>query len=296
MKYTGITYRPPFEAGSLLLQVTEGCSHNSCSFCTMYRDVPFRTESIEQIEKDIQEAAKYVPHVNRVFLENGDPFVLSADRLIQIAEKIHQYLPDVETISMYASIKNIQNKSDEELLRFRSLRINELNIGVESGLDDALMLMNKGYTAKQALYELNRLKNAGIDYGANIIFGAAGNGRHQENAEATAELLNETRPYLIFTGTIHADPGCPLYEDLQNGAFVENTFEEYLQEEEHFLSLLDLPGCLYFGLHPSNVVPMQGYLNEDKELLLGEIQKKRKWLGKRLDERPVRYGEGAILS
>ena len=295
MHYTGTIYRPPFEARSLLLQVTTGCSHNRCSFCTMYRDEPFRVEPLEQIEEDLAEARQYVPNITRVFLENGDPFALSADRLEQIAVMIHAYLPRVETIAMYASIKNVIGKSDEELRRLRNLGINELNIGVESGLDEALSYMNKGYTAAQAKYELNRLKSAGIDYGANIILGCAGPERRHENAAATAALLNETKPYLIFTGTIHSDLGCPLYEDMQSGRFVESTFGEYLDEEEELLELLDLTDCYLFGLHPSNIVTMHGNLPEDKAVMLDLIRKRREELANRLDERPVRYGEGAVL-
>ena len=295
MHYTGTIYRPPFEARSLLLQVTTGCSHNKCSFCTMYRDEPFRVEPLEQIEEDLVEARQYVPNVTRVFLENGDPFALSADRLEQIAGMIHAYLPKVETIAMYASIKNVIGKSDEELRRLRNLGINELNIGVESGLDETLSYMNKGYTAAQAKYELNRLKSAGIDYGANIILGCAGPERRHENAVATAALLNETKPYLIFTGTIHSDPGCPLYEDMQSGRFVESTFGEYLDEEEELLERLDLTDCYLFGLHPSNIVTMHGNLPEDKAVMLELVRKRREELASRLDERPVRYGEGAVL-
>ena len=295
MHYTGTIYRPPFEARSLLLQVTTGCSHNRCSFCTMYRDEPFRVEPLEQIEEDLAEARQYVPNVTRVFLENGDPFALSADRLEQIAGMIREYLPRVETIAMYASIKNVIGKSDEELRRLRNLGINELNIGVESGLDEALTYMNKGYTSEQAKYELNRLKSAGIDYGANIILGCAGPERRHENAVATAALLNETKPYLIFTGTIHSDPGCPLYEDMQSGRFVESTFGEYLDEEEELLERLDLTDCYLFGLHPSNIVTMHGNLPEDKAAMLELVRKRREELANRLDERPVRYGEGAVL-
>ena len=295
MHYTGTIYRPPFEARSLLLQVTTGCSHNKCSFCTMYRDEPFRMEPLDQIEEDLVEARQYVPNVTRVFLENGDPFALSADRLEQIAVMIHAYLPRVETIAMYASVKNVIGKSDEELRRLRNLGINELNIGVESGLDEALAYMNKGYTAAQAKYELNRLKSAGIDYGANIILGCAGAERRHENAAATAALLNETKPYLIFTGTIHSDPGCPLYDDMQSGRFVESTFGEYLDEEEELLELLDLTECYLFGLHPSNIVTMHGNLPEDKAAMLELIRKRREELANRLNERPVRYGEGAVL-
>lgn len=295
MKYTGLTYRPPYEADSLLLQVTTGCSHNQCAFCTMYRGVPFEMESFEQIESDLQEAAKYVPDMDRVFLENGDPFCLSADRLAEIAEMIHKYLPKVNTIAMYASIRNIKGKTDEELKRLRNLGINELNIGVESGLDETLLRMNKCFTADEALCELSRLKEAGIDYGANIILGAGGAGKQEENAVATAKLLNATKPYLLFTGTTHPAEGCPLYEDLQTGKFVENTFGEYLDEEEILFSNLDLEGCFYFGLHPSNVLRTQGWLNRDREKILEEIAHRRDQLHSVLDRRPVRYGEGAII-
>ena len=295
MHYTGTIYRPPFEARALLLQVTTGCSHNRCSFCTMYRDEQFRMEPLEQIEEDLEEAREYVPGVKRVFLENGDPFALSADRLEQIAVMIQAYLPKVETIAMYASIKNVIGKTDEELRRLRTLGINELNIGVESGLDEALAYMNKGYTAEQAVYELKRLGAAGIVYGANIILGCAGAERRHENAAATAALLNETDPYLIFTGTIHSDPGCPLHEDIQAGRFVESTFGEYLDEEEELLKLLDLTDCYLFGLHPSNIVRMHGNLPEDKEVMLELIRKRRDQLAGRLNDKPVRYGEGAVF-
>ena len=295
MHYSGTIYRPPFESASLLLQVTAGCSHNRCAFCTMYRDVPFRMEPMEQIERDLDEAARRYPHVRRVFLENGDPFVLSAERLAAIAERIHERLPEVETIAMYASVLNIQTKTDAELRALRALGINELNIGVESGLDDALQAMEKGYTAAEAVAELTRLRVAGIDFGANVILGAAGAGRGPENAVMTAELLNATKPYLIFTGTIHADPGCPLYEKLQSGAFTESTVGEYLDEEETLLQCLDID-CRYFGLHPSNIVPMNGRLPEGKETLLAQVRAAReRFTARQLAFRPRRYGEGAVV-
>ena len=295
MKYTGITYRPPFEADSLLLQVTRGCSHNRCTFCTMYRDVPFGIESEEQIQKDLLEAREFAPDTERVFLENGDAFCLSADKLKRIAEIIHFHLPAVKTIAMYASINNIRGKSDQDLKDLCKMGINDLNIGVESGFDPALKYMNKGFDAAQAKQELLRLREAGIYYGANIILGAAGAGMEEENALATARLLNATKPYLVFTGTIHANPGCPLYDDMKAGRFQEGTIGQYLDEEEIFLSQLELDDCYYFGLHPSNVVRMHGYLPEDKDKLLSILSLRRKQLSDHLDEIPERYGEGGII-
>lgn len=134
MNYTHPVYRPLFEANSLLLRVTAGCSHNKCAFCSMYRNVPFSVEKIEQIEKDLTEARLLYSRVRRVFLVSGDPFVLKANQLSRIAERVNHHLPEVENIAMYDSITNIANKSDEELKALRALNINDLNIGLESGL------------------------------------------------------------------------------------------------------------------------------------------------------------------
>lgn len=138
MNMTGIVYRPPYEANSLLLQVTLGCSHNKCTFCYMYPDVQFKVCPMEEVEADIDEATHYCPNVKRVFLEHGDAFVLSAERLLRIADAVHQKLPKVEAIAMYASIQNIKTKTDEELHQLRNAGIHGLDIGVESGLDAAL--------------------------------------------------------------------------------------------------------------------------------------------------------------
>ena len=290
-----VMFRPPFEAASLLLEVTHGCSHNACAFCTMYRGVPFQLEPMERVEECVRTAAVRRPGVKRVFLEHGDAFALSAERLIRIAELIHAYLPRVEMIAMYASIKNIASKSDDDLERLREAGIGDLNVGVESGLDEALRWMNKGYTAAQARHELLRLKRAGIPWGANVILGAAGPALRSENAIATAELLSATRPNLIFTGTLHADPGCPLYEAIKSGAFAESTFGEYFDEEETLIERLELDDCVFFGLHPSNVVTMEGCLPRDKDRLLAELRDEREYLRDRLDRCPVRAAEGAIM-
>ncbi|MBQ9307415.1 MAG: radical SAM protein [Clostridia bacterium] len=159
MHFTGPVYCPPFEARSFLLQVTTGCSHNRCAFCTMYRDVPFTVEPLSQIEADLQEAEPWKEGISRVFLESGDPFTLSYERLCRIAELIHRYLPHAQTIAMYASIRNISGKTDAELSALRKLGINELNIGVESGSDAVLRAMHKGYNAREARHELLRLSH-----------------------------------------------------------------------------------------------------------------------------------------
>lgn len=296
MNMTGLVYRPPYEANSLLLQVTLGCSHNKCTFCYMYPDVQFTVCPMEEIEADIEEAARHWPDVKRVFLEHGDAFVLSSDRLIKIADAIYHKLPKVETIAMYASIQNIKHKTDAELRRLRDCGINGLDIGVESGLDVALEYMNKGHTSEEAREQLLRLTKAGIDYSFNAILGCGGANLWRENAEATADLINAVQPHLLFIGTLHAQPGCRLYGEMRSGAFKECTCGQLLDEQELLISQLDLKDTYYFGSHPSNLVPMQGKLPKHKQDMIDVVQEMREQLRHQLDKYPVRGGEGSVLN
>ena len=296
MNMTGIVYRPPYEANSLLLQVTLGCSHNKCTFCYMYPDVQFKVCPMEEVEADIEEATHYCPNVKRVFLEHGDAFVLSAEKLLKIADAIHRKLPRVETIAMYASIQNIKSKTDEELRQLRTAGIHGLDIGVESGLDAALTYMNKGHTAAEAREQLLRLTEAGMDYSFNAILGCGGAELWQENADATADLINAVQPHLLFIGSLHAQPGCRLYQDMRSGAFKECTIGQLLDEQERLIRRLDLKDTYYFGSHPSNLVPMQARLPDQKQDMIEAVQETREQLRTHLDEFPVRGGEGSILN
>jgi len=272
MNYTRPVYRPPFEANSLLLQVTTGCSHNKCAFCSMYKNVPFRIEHLDQIEKDLSEARHLYPHVKRVFLLSGDPFVLNADQLSRIADKINHHLPEVETIAMYGSIENIAGKTDEELKTLRSLKINDLNIGLESGLPSVVKALNKGFSIEQATLQIQRLASAGFDFSLNIITGAAGSNLWEANALASAKIVNVLQPHLIFVAALHLEEDCELAVRLQQGSFIENTLRENIQEEIMFLENLELNRTRFFAVHPSNAIPVDGYLPEEKEKLLSVLK------------------------
>lgn len=296
MHYTNPVYRPPFEANSLLLEVTVGCSHNACTFCTMYSCQKFRVAPIEQIESDLLEARQYYKQVKRIFLVNGDPFALSAEKLLIIGKKINEIFPEVETISMYASIKNIRTKTDEELRNIRAQKMNDFNIGIESGMDSVLHHFNKGFTLEEAREQLQRLKKAGIDYSVNIMLGAAGEGKWKENATANAKFVNEIEPRLIFLATLHVDAGSPLEEELKTGKFVENTLGENVQEELVFLKGLELKNTVFFGLHTSNVVPVAGQLPVQKQQLIEYIEERYSKIPERIRNlKPEKGMEGKAI-
>ena len=295
MHYDGMTFRPPYEARSLLLQVTRGCSHNACTFCSMYRDVNFAVSPLEEIVDDIAEAAWAYPQVRRVFLVNGDAFCLPADALLNIAEIIHEALPNVQTIGCYARIPNVAAKTDEELAALAAAGYDNINIGVESGLDDVLAFMNKGYTVEEARRQFARLHAAGLPFNVNIINAAAGPKRIAEHAAANAALVNEAQPTLIFVSPLHVDPGTPLIGLIERGAFEECTLGQYLEEEVAFLEGLELDDCVFFGAHVSNPVPVTGWLPRDKQALLAALRDGMASIPReQLDAHPAKGAEGSL--
>lgn len=160
MNFTGTIWRPPYEAWSALLQVTAGCTHHKCKFCTLYDDLPFKFKmsSTDEIESDLKELSKISPNALRLFLTGANPFVLSTDKLKNIARLSKQYLQKLDSIGCFARITDITPKSIAELKELRTIGYNRITIGIETGDDKALEFMNKGYTSKDILLQCKSLK------------------------------------------------------------------------------------------------------------------------------------------
>jgi radical SAM superfamily enzyme YgiQ (UPF0313 family) len=264
-------YRPPTEAFTFLVPATIGCSWRRCTFCDMYRADQFRTVPLADVEERLRAARAQGAKLDRVFLANGNAFVLSTQRLQAIARLVTSYFPMCNTISINASIRDIARKSDEDLVLLRDLGINDLHIGMESGSDAVIAQMKKGYTAKEAQEQLHRLNRAGLRYMLNFMLGVAGAGQGQKNAKATAEFLNGVDPWAIWFSTLVVFPGTKLWEQRRAGEFTEATEGEKLQEEQTLLENLDLHGAIFYGIHPNNVVHIRGVLQDDKTMMLRTI-------------------------
>ena len=271
MQFEGTTYRPPPEADSMLLQVTVGCAHNRCRFCAMYRDVKFRPVPLAQIEADLHEAREIYPRAERIFLVNGDAFVLKTETLEAIAGKIHTIFPECPTISMYASIRDIRSKSDRELAALKAAGIDDLYVGVESGWNRVVTCINKGHSVEEAERQLDRLNQAGINHIANLMLGVAGRGNGQANARHTAELLNRTGPGLIWVGTLAVFEGTELHSEMEQGKFIPATELEILEEEKALIDAIELDDVRFYGVHPTNTVRISGRLPQDKPKMIAAI-------------------------
>ena len=231
-----------------------------------------------------------------MFLENGDAFSLPTSQLVRIGELIHEHLPNVRVISGYASVRNFVDKTDEDLRALRDLGFREFNVGLESGLDDVLGFLNKGYDLETARTQLLRLREAGIPFTLNIINAAAGPARLHEHAAANAKIVNEVQPALLFVTPLHVDKGSALERIVDDGGFKECTLGQYLDEQIEMLEQLELENCLYFGVHISNPVKTMGWLPRDKQQLLDELRAGRdRFSPQQLDSHPAKGLEGRMV-
>ncbi|MBR1704526.1 MAG: radical SAM protein [Clostridia bacterium] len=296
MHYTPPVFRPAFEENTPLLQVTDGCSYNKCSFCSMYRSVPFRVSPMEEVEADLYELRNSVRFLPRLFLVNGDPFVLSTEKLAQIVERVIYYFPECETISCFCHLPNLYRKSVEDLKYLRSLGFNQINIGIESAVDSVLDMFHKGYHVDEVYEQCGKLNEAGMEFSMNIIMGALGNGEYHELAAANAKLLNTVKPYLFFTTSLYSLPGSELYEILERQDFQDNTYGQLIAEEIEMLSALKLEHTYYYGLHPSNPIPFDGMLPEDQGKIIGILKQMLTIFPEALLNKPPERGhEGGVL-
>ncbi len=275
MEYRGTVYRPPLEAWTYLLPVTEGCTHNACIFCSMYRNVPFRMLPLETMENYLKETeqsmGKAFVGIDRVYFVGADPFALSTDHLLKRVELVRRHLPNAETFTMYARTDNIARKSGVDLKALAEAGVNDLYLGVECGLDAVLTRLNKGYTAEQTREQCLRLADAGIRHCDLLMLGTAGKGRGLKCAEATARLENDTKPSRILVNTMTAFVDTQLDRDIASGAFQPASERENLEEEKALLEGLDLPGCWFWAAHPLDSVTLSGLLGRDREKMLAQL-------------------------
>lgn len=272
MNYEGQICRPPMERASFMLPVEVGCSYNRCRFCTLFKHLKFRELPMSDVEAELQRVKNLGGHPKRIFLGDGNPFGLSTEHLLDILKLIHIYFPDCREINMDATVTNISEKSDEELRRLHEEGIQELYLGIESGMDELLRYMKKDHTVEEAYEQIARLKQAGLIYNAHLMLGLAGAGRGLENAERTAEFINRTGPKRIINFTIFHHESAPLYRDVEAGIFVPSGELENLLEERKLLKLLQVPIESYDGFHDHIEVRTRGRLPEDRSRMLAHLE------------------------
>ena len=271
MHFTGRTWRPPYEAHSVIIQATSGCTYGKCRFCSLYQDECFRMSPLREFEKDLEEIKFYQPYARRIFWTGADPFAMSYENLKLRALTVRDYLIKCQTMAMFASIRNIRDKEAWQLKKLRAMGIHGLTIGTESGDDDTLLLAGKNYTAADILEQCRKLQEAGIEYYLVYMTGLAGRGNGYRNAVNSARLFSRLNPYFISVSSLTLFPGTELYRMAQKGKFVPAGEKERLQELQVFIRNLQVRTHL-FANTGSNYYPVTAYLPKEREAVIRELQ------------------------
>ena len=257
MHFTGTVYRNPYWPTWPLLEITQGCTHNKCKFCTMYKEVPFRMSPLEWIEEDLQELAQTDPNARTIQLLSANPLVLTYDKLAPILEMIRKYLPKMEYIYLAGRVTDLKNKTVEELKKLRELGMREISLGVESGDDWTLQRINKGYHAADILEQTRKLDEAGIAYWMTFLNGVAGRSHSCGHAIHSAEIFSQCRPMVVGTGGLTLFPGTPLLEEARRGEFDPLSEKEMLEVLKLFAENLTCD-CSFITHHTISGVNLSG--------------------------------------
>jgi len=274
IRYVEPVFRPPSEAESLILPVTDGCSWNRCAFCEMYTapQKRFRPRDEAEVMESIKRCGeRYGASVARVFLADGDAMTLSTRRLAAILEAIRRELPGVRRVSSYCLPRNVSRKSVAELRELAELGLSLVYVGAESGDDDVLARVDKGETFASTREALEKLGEAGIKRSVMILNGLGGASLSEGHAANSAALINAAQPEFLATLVV-SFPGGEARFRSKFPDFAPLDVPGLLREMEIFLSRLELKRTVFRSDHASNWLVLRGTLGADKPRLLEQLR------------------------
>jgi len=272
--YIEPVFRPPSEARSLILQVTNGCSWNRCTFCEMYTQPQkrFRLKPQDEIERELAAVAQSGIRIRRVFLADGDAMTLSFRRLKAIMQAIKQHLPRIQRVSSYCLPRNIKSKTVDQMAELNELGLSLFYVGCESGDDLVLDRVSKGENYASSLAALKKIKAAGARSSVMILNGMGGRRYSEQHALNSARLMNEAQPEYLSTLVVSFPQGMERYQRGFNGEFEPLDQPRLFREMIWLLDELDLENTIFRSDHASNYLVLKGTLNRDKPRLLETVR------------------------
>ena len=272
ISYIEPVFRPPSEAHSLILPVTNGCSWNKCTFCEMYtqEQKKFRARDEAQVLDEIRLAGEKMI-VQRVFLADGDALVLPTRRLLTILQAIREHMPEVERVSSYCLPRNLRKKSVDELKELADAGLRMAYVGCESGDDEVLARVNKGETFESSLSALDKLGLAGITRSVMILNGLGGTSLSEQHADNSARLMNESQPEFLSTLVVSFPTGEARFRE-GFADFRPLGQQQLFVEVERLLQRLELRDTVFRSDHASNYLVLKGTLGADKQRLLAQVR------------------------
>jgi len=266
--YEGKIFRPPSEAKSIILQITVGCQHNACTFCTMYKDKSFRLKSRAEITEIITTALAQDSDAERIFLADGDALAVDTLLLIEILDRLYQKFPHLQRVGIYGGPRDVLAKSPYELADLKAHGLTMVYLGVESGNAEILTSVCKGVNPEQMITAGQKLRESGLAVSCTVIIGLGGKALTNEHAYATARVISAIDPHYLGALTLMVEPSAPLAKAIELGIFQLLTPFEALTELRSLIKQLNVTHCVFRSNHASNYLPLRATLPTDQTKLL----------------------------
>ena len=264
--YSEPLYRPPSESGSLIFQITEGCSHNKCTFCGMYVTKKFRLKKPEEIEQEIDSIPdSYAAKVRRIFLADGDAVIYPTNRLLSILDLMNRKFPALDRISSYVGSQELVQKDVDEWRQLAEKKLSLLYFGMESGNDHVLELMNKGHKVeefKPTIIEIAKFINLSV----MIILGGGGKKYSEPHALETASLITQINPRYASLVTLFIRRNKDYFLNIETP-----TIGDLFSEAQMIIANIGGKDILFRSNHVSNFISLFGTLPRDRERLLKQL-------------------------
>jgi len=306
-------FRPPSEAFSLLLRLTRNCPWNRCRFCGMYKGQRFELRSVEEMKQDIEAVKRIYDRIvglswkwampgqlretarmilsrqpdqatynvalwlygggQNVFLQDANSLIMRTHELTEVLRFLRETFPDVSRITSYGRAKTAARKTLEELIELHEAGLTRLHVGLESGSDTVLKLMDKGVTAAEQITGGRKVVESGISLSEYVLLGLGGRGLWQEHAIETARVLSAIDADFIRIRTLSVSPMLPMYADVADGSWVQTTDEEMVAELRLLIEHLDC-NSNFVSDHIGNLLQeVEGKLPDDKDRMLAVIDR-----------------------
>ncbi len=193
--YRPIGILPPDRYLDVVVQITEGCSFNTCTFCTFYRGQAFRIRRPEEIQDHVQAIRAYLGEAllmrKGIFLGAANALTAPMPRLFPLMQAVREGFPETRFADMFAFLDGFsgRRKTPEDYSRLRALGLRRVYIGLESGDPALLEFLRKPGQPEDAIAAVRAMKAAGVNVGVIILLGAGGDRYAQRHVEATIRVL-----------------------------------------------------------------------------------------------------------
>lgn len=265
-------FRPPSEAGSLIIRVADSCPHNSCTFCGMYKGVPYRQYNRDEMTAAVDQAVGHWPAADRIFLADGDVMALPFDELHFLLQLLNERFPGLNRVNLYANGRSIIGKTDEQLADLKRLKLQTLYMGLESGAQDVLDRVHKRDSVTDMIAGVRRAQAGGLRMSVMVLIGLGGAELSHRHAEKTAKAINEMQPRFLAALRLIPVRGTALYDQITDGSFQVLTEFEATVEIKEIIAGLELDRTLFRANHVSNILPLGGRFPRDKDRMIGELE------------------------